>query len=186
MIDYGFGVKLRPLSLENAQLYFEWRNTPSVYAWCRQIEPLNWQNHIKWLESVPDRKDVRFYEVVSSGEPSGVCGFTDIDHINRRAEFSLYIDPKKHGRGLGKCALRTLFHHGFYTLNLNRIWGETFDSNPAFNIFLSLGMQHEGRRLDFYFRNGEYIDCNLVSINLDEFKKCLNKSPQPVLPISDK
>jgi hypothetical protein len=109
------------------------------------------------------------YAVIPNSTPIqtplvGVCGLTSIDWVNRRAEFSLYIDPDRQKDGLGKAALQTLLHHGFMTLGLNCIWGETFDLNPAAKLFEGLGFIKEGSRRDFYYRDGRFIDAHLYSL----------------------
>ncbi len=102
--------------------------------------------------------------------PIGVCGLTSIDPINRRAEFSLYIDPEFQGNDLGKMSLSVLLTHGFRNLGLHLIWGEVFDGNPALQMFESLGFKKEGVRRDFYFRDGKYINAYLISMRNDEWK----------------
>jgi RimJ/RimL family protein N-acetyltransferase len=91
--------------------------------------------------------------------------------VNQRAEFSLYIDPNFHKRGFGAAALRTLLSHGFMNQNLNVIWGETFEGNPAYDMFLKLGMKHEGTRRQFYYNEGNFIDAHLVSITKQEYRE---------------
>jgi RimJ/RimL family protein N-acetyltransferase len=169
MIDYGFGVTLGPLSDLNLNLYYKWRNDYLIYKWCRQYEPLTWKAHVDWFNALSSRDDVKMWEIRDGGEPIGVCGLTDINYINSRAEFSLYICSDAHGCGLGKKALLTLLAHGFLAINLNRIWGETFDGNPAAKVFEKIGMTNEGRRIDFYYRRGRYIDAMLYSIGRKEF-----------------
>jgi ribosomal-protein-alanine N-acetyltransferase len=95
----------------------------------------------------------------------GVCGLTSMDLINRRAEFSLYIGPEFQGQGFGKNALKTLLAHGFRNYGLNRIWGESFEGNPAIAMFESLGFEPEGIRKEFYFKGGKFIDAYLFSIS---------------------
>jgi len=99
----------------------------------------------------------------------GVCGLTSIDWVNRRAEFSLYIASEYQGNGYGEAALRLLVEHGFNVLNLNSIWGEAFDGNPAINMFKKVGFIEEGRRRQFYFREGKYIDAILFSLMRSEY-----------------
>ena len=99
----------------------------------------------------------------------GVCGLTSIDLINRRAEFSLYIEPRQHGNSYGKKALKTLCKFGFEDLGLNSIWGESFEGNHAASIFESLGFKHEGLRRAFYFKKGKFIGANLYSLLKSEF-----------------
>jgi ribosomal-protein-alanine N-acetyltransferase len=101
--------------------------------------------------------------------PVGVCGLTDIDLVNRRAEFSLYIAPHMHRQGLGTVALKLLLGRGFDDLGLNVIWGETFKGNPALDMFRRVGMDIEGWRRDFYYKEGEFLDAALVSITREDW-----------------
>jgi RimJ/RimL family protein N-acetyltransferase len=167
MIDYGYGVFFKKLGRSSWTLgrTFEWRNSPYIYKWTRQFEPLDWPSHEAWINSLPSRKDVSMYEIYSvNDELIGVCGFTSIDLINRRAEFSLYIGPEYQGDKFGEKALKTLVKHGFNAYGFQVIWGETFDGNPAQKTFQKVGFIREGTRRNFYFRDGKFIDAHLYSI----------------------
>lgn len=162
-------MELRRLSEEDLEWTFEARNHPDVMKWCRQYAPLHWANHCHWLEAQAERDDVDMFAMEDGDIPIGVCGLTDIDWVNRRAEFSLYVRPGNQGQGYGKQGLQMLLNYGFDVLNLNRIWGETFEDNPALKLFESLGFEEEGIRKEFYYRDGKYIDCHLVSISREQF-----------------
>ena len=161
---------LGPLREQNLAQYFKWRNTPDLWRWCRQSDVLQWYAHIDWFNGLRDRTDLRMYEILAPKEKCvGVCGLTSIDQLNQRAEFSLYVAPEHQGTGYGKSALALLLSHGFRHLNLNVIWGESFDGNPALQMFEALGFVNEGRRRDFYFRDGKFIDAHLVSMRRAEW-----------------
>lgn len=105
------------------------------------------------------------YEILVNDEQYvGVCGLTDIDYINSRAEFSLYIGPEYRGRGIAGKALSRLVAHGFDVLNLNSVWGESFAGNPAEKVFKLVGFIKTGVRPAFYYRQGAYVDANLWTI----------------------
>lgn len=178
MIDYGFKTKtnvpilLDTLKLVRAEYYRAWRNDARVRKWCRQYDLIGEKDQLDWMEHVRLDPKISMFEIIKGDDtPVGVCGLTDIDLINRRAEFSLYIAPKFHRLGYSKPALKTLLSFGFRALGLNRIWGECFEGNGANNIFESMGFIREGVRRDFYYRDGEFIDCNLLSIDRDCFDK---------------
>lgn len=173
MIDHRFGVTLGPLSLIEPDLLYKWRNNPKIYKWCRQYEPLEKWEHEAWLKSLPARGDISMYSIIGTDKfiPIGVCGLTSIDHINRHAEFSLYIGSEYQGSGLGEKALKTLVKHGFDVLNLNHIFGETFEGNSAALTFKKVGFKHEGTRRGYYYRDGQYIDAHIYSILKDEASK---------------
>ena len=171
MIDFGYGVQLGPLRNEHVWEYFNARNDYSVWRWCRQFDVLREDEHEAWLLSVQTSKKNRMYEILDGERLCGVAGLTDIDPINQRAEFSLYVFPDCQQRGYGKSGLRTLIHHGFNNLNLNRIWGETYEGNPAYKMFEDLGFEKEGIRKEFYFREGRFIDAVLYSLGRAKWLK---------------
>lgn len=148
-----------------------WRNDPSVFKWCRQYSLITQSDHDAWLERLKSDHSIKMFSIVTtSSQPVGVCGLTSIDKHNQTAEFSLYIAPKEQSKGYGKDALWSLLNHGFFDLNLNRIWGETFDGNPALDMFIDLGMKEEGTLRASYFRSGKYINSKIVSMLRDEFR----------------
>lgn len=164
-MDYGYGIVLQRLEAipDSMEKTFAWRNDPRIYTWTRQYDLLTRDGHVKWFEQQQCDPTMRMYGCLRKGEFVGVCGLTSIDPHNQRAEFSLYIGPEHQGKDYGKAALLSLVRHGFQTLNLNCIWGETFDGNPAAKMFEEVGFVKEGTRRAFYFRDGKFIDCHLYS-----------------------
>lgn len=163
-------VKLDSILPKHVDDLFDWRNDPEIFKWCRQRDLLDYNNHLKWYESLTGNKSIKMYLVRNqSDQPIGVCGLTDIDLYNQRAEFSLYIASIYQKSGLGTDALKLLLYHGFKTYPLNVIWGETFLGNGALTTFKKIGFTIEGTRRDFYFKGGRHIDAILVSIKRNEF-----------------
>lgn len=168
-------ISLRRIKPEDLAPAFEARNDPSVYTWCRQNAPLHWANHLDWYNWQAKEPSVSMFTIELGSSFAGVCGLTDIDLVNSRAEFSLYISPKRQRAGLGENALILLLDYGFDVLGLNRIWGEVFDGNDkALHIFKKLGFLKEGIRREFYYRGGRHIDAHLVSINRAGFDMSKN------------
>lgn len=189
MIDYGFSpIVLDAIEETALPLLKDWRNCELVRRWCRQVGLLSMQNQYDWFEKIHDNPEIKMFTInqiediadnvksinhnykLVTCSPVGVCGLTSIDLINRRAEFSLYVAPEHQGEGLSKPSLLTLFSFGFFDLNLNRIWGETFENNPAARIFEDLGMDFEGTRKEFYYKDGRYLDAHLYSISATNFR----------------
>jgi len=146
---------------------FNWRNNPEIYRWCRQSGPLTQEQHDRWFKWMQTDSNTRMFMIT---EPYvdyrdknkefcvGVCGLTNIDWIARHAEFSLYIDPLEQHKGYATEALKRLIEIGFNIYNLNKIWGETFEDNPARQLFEKLGMTSRPMHKAHYFKNGEFVD----------------------------
>ena len=182
MIDFGHGVLLNSFmgdyDCNHMGKTYYWRNDYRIWKWCRQNDCLEWSNHVKYSDKISDDKSIKMYSIYVTDIMIGVCGLTDIDNLCQRAEFSLYIAPDYQRKGYASAALKTLFSHGFMNQNLNVIWGETFEGNPAYDLFLKIGMKHEGTRRQFYYKEGKHIDAHLVSMTRSEFMEAPWKQVQ--------
>lgn len=168
-------LSLAKIDESDLKALYTWRNDPNIYRWCRQFEPISWVDHLKWFKLIYETSSIRMYKImVDSNQLVGVCGLTSIDYVNSRAEFSLYIGSEYQYNGYGEMALRALVEHGFFVLNLNCIWGEAFDRNPAIRMFKRVGFEMEGRRRDFYYRDGRFIDAHLFSLRRSDYKWGIN------------
>ena len=151
----------------------EWRNDYRINRWTRQNGILTKSEHERWLASLHGDKSVKMFGIEGKPEEGwialGTCGLTSIDLIHRTAEFSLFIAPEYQGKGHGKDALKLLLAHGFGSMNLHTIWGETFIENPALILFLKLGMTKEGIHRSRYEKDNERIDAISVSITKKEW-----------------
>lgn len=181
MITYRYGnIGLTYTCPSDRDQFFHWRNNYDIWKWCRQNGPITYSQHSSYWHLVDGCNDKKFFAIVAADgtlgatpttfKTVGCAGLTSIDNVNSSAEFSLYIGPEYHRKGYGKTALKTLIEYGFNYLNLNSIWGETFDGNPALKMFLDIGMKQDGTRRGAYYRNGRYINCHLISALRQEWK----------------
>lgn len=144
---------------------YKWRNDPAIYKWTRQNGLISWYDQGDWLEKIKDDPTIQMFGILNPNNIFvGTCGLTSIDLIHGQAEFSLFIGPEFQKKGYGKQALIELLKYGFKHLRLHRIWGETFQKNPALKMFLQMGMRKEGYQLENYFKDGEFINSILVAI----------------------
>lgn len=172
MIDYGLSVSLDTLDEADIEQLRTWRNSYDIWRYCRQNDLISQANHKTWFDWQSEDPNTRMYMICDGKKIDlGVIGFTEIDWINRRAEFSLYIGSDYRGKGYAKDALMTLTSHGFTSLGLNSIYGEVFEHNHAWNMFADVGFIHEGIRREFYFREGKFINAVVISMLKSEWDK---------------
>ena len=177
MIGNG-NIRLTYICEEVSHELNKYRNDENVRRWCRQHSLINDEQQADWYLWQARDPNTRMFEIVARDQNTspfkvvGICGLTSIDWVHRRAEFSCYVFPDHRLNGYCKEALILLFNYGFRELNLHSIWGETFQDNPAYHLFVDvLGMTPEGTRREFYYKNGKYIDCHLLSILRSEWER---------------
>jgi len=90
----------------------------------------------------------------------GNIALQKIDLVSRNAMVSIVLGDKGYwGKGYAKEALILLLEHGFFQMNLHRIYCGTTAENIAMQkLALSVGMKKEGRRRDAAFKAGRYVD----------------------------
>lgn len=152
-----------------------WRNQPEIRRWCRQTGLIEEAQQKKWFERISTDPSIRMYSIVAHEIPFpanldliGVCGLTDITPVHNTAEFSIYIAENQR-RGYATEALKQLLEIGFNELNLNRIWGETFEGNPGMKLYEKLGFQKEGKLRQTYWKDGAYQDSYIYSMLRGDF-----------------
>lgn len=149
-----------------------WRNNIEIRRWCRQYSVISEIEQENWLKTLHTNQSIKMFGVKAlDGTLVGVCGLTSIDRVNQKAEFSLYIGPDHQGEGYGAHALYLLLQHAFDDQNLNRIYGESFEGNPAQRLFEKTGMRLEGTYKQAYFREGKFIDSMIWAMTRGEFNE---------------
>lgn len=171
MIDFNFGVHLGPLDKTHMPWARDARNDQRVMRWCRQADLISDSEQMRWFDAQDADPKIKMYTIFQSGAQIGVCGFTSICRLPSHAEFSLYISPSQQGAGLGSKALKTLLCHGFRNLGFQQIWGETMAGNRALEVFERVGFKIDGKRRDFYFKEGQTWDAYMISMTQEEWKE---------------
>jgi RimJ/RimL family protein N-acetyltransferase len=163
----GDKIRLRPFELADAPAVVEWFSRHEVRRTTRQYLPLSLQKEEALLKQPDTDRDMRLAIIAREDERLvGACGLHRIDIRARHSEIGLVIgDPADWGRGFGSEAMRLVIGYGFRELNLNRIWLEVHEDNPAaIHLYEKLGFRREGTLRQHAFREGRYLDCHVMSV----------------------
>lgn len=95
----------------------------------------------------------------SDGCLIGTSGLRDLNYSRKSVGWGYGIDPKFWGNGYVLQIQEILKKFAFDTLGLNRIHGITMVNNHrTIQPILAAGMAHEGTALQYYSKNGKFID----------------------------
>ena len=185
----GDRVRFRGVERDELPIFVKWLNDPEVRQGILIHHPFSRAEEENWYNEMlthPMDEHVLGIEARLSDTPAmetppppvqehwrliGSLAFTNIDWRNRSSEFGIMIGEKScWNQGYGTEAVRLLLKHGFYTLNLNRIFLHVFENNPrAIRAYEKAGFVHEGRLRQAEFKDGRYIDTLVMSILIDEY-----------------
>jgi RimJ/RimL family protein N-acetyltransferase len=138
------------------------------------VFPYSKASALDYIDALRHRTDIIMLAIIekTSNNHIGNITLSSISSLHKSAEFTLLIgDKESHGKGLAKEASTLLITHAFNTMNLNRIYCGTMDTNYEMqHLALSLGMQQEGIKRQEVYKNGRYNDTYQYSILKEEFK----------------
>ncbi|MCL5122726.1 MAG: GNAT family N-acetyltransferase [Candidatus Marsarchaeota archaeon] len=105
----------------------------------------------------------------------GVCGITNIDTINMKAEIGYWVGKNYWGNGYGKQAANLMLETAFEKLGLNRVYAGAFGFNErSIRILQGVGFTKEGvKRKNSRVEggaNGGFADDVIFGILRNEYK----------------
>ena len=102
-----------------------WRNHSDIRRWMLSDDEISLENHLRFVESLKNRADKRYFLVQREGESIGVIDFTDI--TQNSAEIGIYANPQM--RGGGEVLMNVLIEYGFSTLGVKMLIASVFADN---------------------------------------------------------
>jgi UDP-4-amino-4,6-dideoxy-N-acetyl-beta-L-altrosamine N-acetyltransferase len=125
-------INFTKLNIEDKKIVLAWRNNPEVKRWMYNNKDISLENHLKFIDSLKNSDDKRYFIIKQNHKYIGVIDFTNITKIS--AEFGLYSNVKL--KGVGKLLLSTLCDYGFEKLGVQKLIAKVFETNQrAINLY---------------------------------------------------
>lgn len=113
------------LDTNQLTLVLSWRNHPDIRQWMLRNDEISSEDHFRFIESLKQRTDKRYFLVQREGKNIGVIDFMDI--TEKSAELGLYANPQM--RGIGETLMRALIDYAFVTLKVKTLIATVFADN---------------------------------------------------------
>ena len=167
--------RLRELRKEDLQRINEWRNDYELIKYLgAPFRYINLDVDYRWYDNyLQNRSNTLRCAVVELSDEDHILGLvslTNIDFINRSAEFHIMIGEKDNrGKGIGYFATTEILIHAFNNINLNRIELGVLESNTrAIKLYEKVGFKHEGVKRQSTYKNGELVNMVMMGIIKNE------------------
>jgi RimJ/RimL family protein N-acetyltransferase len=124
---------------------------------------------LKWYEDYLSRRgsEVRCAVCLAdTGQLVGMVSLTRIDYVHRNAEYNAMVGERaSQNRGIGTEATRAMVRHGFFDLNLHRIYVSILRDNiSSIRMCEKAGFRQEGTIREGAYKNGRYHDLVLMGV----------------------
>ena len=178
----GKVVTLRAIEMEDLKLLSEWSNSPELWknlvGWHFPYSKLSTEQYIKNINN----NNINYQNLAIETEELGLLGtinLVDIDWKNRNASNGIMLgDKDSRGKGYALDAVMTMMRYAFKELNLKRLDAEMIDyNNRSINFYTKkCGWVVEGRKENWFYRNGEYHDKIIVGITHKQYDEHIAKT----------
>ncbi|MNV26265.1 Spermidine N(1)-acetyltransferase [compost metagenome] len=171
----GEQVYLRPISLEDTELYFRTLFDPETRRLTGTARSFNREFIAGYIErKSQDQSGLLLLIALRENDAAiGDIALQDMDALSRSANIRIAINDAEHqGKGYGSEALRLMLDYGFGICNLHRIELNVYAYNErAQRCYEKVGFRQEGVQRDVLFYNHQYHDSILMSMLEDEYRE---------------
>ncbi|MDD4772359.1 MAG: GNAT family protein [Eubacteriales bacterium] len=167
----GKRLYLSPVNGDDAEIYITWMNETAAQDFGQYHLVVSSKSDLKWLFEPPADMQ-RYAMVLLDGDIMiGSVSIHNIDHLNRNAFLGIFIGEEEHrSKGYGAEAIRLILAFGFNTLNLHNIMlSVNADNMQGIACYKKVGFREVGRRREWVFKNGKYIDRIYMDMLAREF-----------------
>jgi len=99
----GAGWEWRAASMEDARVLYEWRNDEETRRRSRNLEPIDWETHVAWLDRSIASPERRLLIVEHDDQPVGTIRWDRMEA--GRWEVSITVAPEERGKRMSACIL---------------------------------------------------------------------------------
>jgi len=163
-------IRLRPLEKDDLTFVHRLDNNANVMRyWFEEPYEAYVELEDLYAKHIHDQSERRFITEFQ-GTRVGLVELVEINHIHRRAEFQIIIDPTHQGQGFASEAARLAMDYAFSVLNLYKLYLIVDKENDkAIHIYRKLGFEMEAELRNEFFVNGEYRSVIRMCIFQPEF-----------------
>ena len=167
---------LSPINVEDYDQYYQWLNQSETTIYlCVFDEIITRHREKDLLDKLIRTENGNYMMAIVESETDkllGNCGLLNVDHINRNAEFGIFIGEKdSRGKGIGGEATRLILDFGFNAINLNHIWLRVFTFNKsAIGLYKKIGFKVIGTKREARIIGNNKVDELLMDILPNEFE----------------
>lgn len=178
----GKKVVLRAPEMRDSELLHKWSNDPELWGLLGGWHfPYSHESTQKWIAGINHRNmDSQVFCIEAAGLGLiGTANLFDIDWKNRHAEHGMMLgDKEARGKGYGIDTIMALMRYAFDEMGMVRLDSGMVSLNErSMNFYTkSCGWEIEGRKKNWYYRNGRYYDLIMIGITQERYSEFVRET----------
>lgn len=167
MDNKEFNVYLRPITEDDTNNIIQWRNSEHVRKYFIYQEEFTREGHLEWIETKIKTGNVIQFMIVlrKTNKTIGSVYLRDVNRIQRKAEYGIFIGEDEKGKGYGTQAARLMIKYAFEDMHLHKLYLRVFADNVrAISSYKKAGFYQEGLFIDDVYVQDAYRDIVWMAI----------------------
>jgi len=120
-------INFTDLSKIEKKIVFHFRNNKNIRKWMYNKEPINYDNHLSYIDSLKIQKNKIYFLVKQNNNYIGVIDLTNLNYTLYEAELGIYTNPEL--RGMGNILMKTIINYSFDVLTLKKLKANVYVNN---------------------------------------------------------
>lgn len=170
-------ILLKPVEPEDLSFLLDLRWDIDIMAY-QVHDPISLKSQQAWYENLSKSGNLALSVFEKNTDRpqekklAGTIGLMNINHRHQRATWTLRLDQAFQGRGIAYEASMLMLDYGFNTLNLNKVFSDSFPDNaPIIKLLTKLRFTQEGLMKAHYYHNGEFKDSAIYAMLRADFNR---------------
>ncbi len=170
-------LRFRQLKLSDVPELMKHWNDPELRQYVDQgLFPMTEEQETEWIKKTHSDMmsgKAYFFGFEYNKKFIGSVGLMNVNNVARYATMGITIYNKAYwGKGLGTEAVRFILEYAFNILNLKTVHLEVWSDNErAYKAYERAGFKKQGRKRNYKFLKGKYVDAILYDITREEWNK---------------
>lgn len=148
------------------------RNQPEVRRFMYTSHEISEAEHARWLDQLKSNSRHAVFGVISDDQLIGAVSLSEINALQRTANWAFYLDARVQGKGIGSQVEFWLLDYAFGPAQLEKLNCEVLEVNSAvIKMHQRFGFVLEGVRRQNAMYEGKRVDVVLLGITQEEWRQ---------------
>ncbi len=166
-------VTLRDIREDDLERIMNWRMAEDITRYMNTNPKLTLEGQLKWLASVQNNTDVRYWLIEVDGEPAGVLNLTGLDKPDGNLGWAYYVGEKRLRSLKTALALEmSMYDHALVILGKKAVYSDVFTLNEGvIQLHKLCGCEVVEERKNAVEKEGVWYDVTYMRMTAENWVK---------------
>ncbi len=166
-------VTLRAIREEDLEKIMEWRMAEEITRYMNTNPKLTLEGQRKWLASVRQNPDVRYWMIEVDGEPAGVINLTGLEKPDGNLGWAYYVGVKRLRSMRTALSLEmSMYDYALLTLGRTAVYSDVFTLNTGvIQLHKLCGCEVVEERRRAVLKEGVYYDVIYMRMTAERWRE---------------